>query len=74
MCRLKKDGHDVRKLPTKSDVIDHTPIMIGDAADNPSGGAGGAGTHLLGFYGDQRLVESRFHIQARSENAYLLLA
>lgn len=44
---LKKDGHYVRKLPTKGDIIAHSPIVIGDAADNPGGGAGGGGTHLL---------------------------
>ncbi len=47
LAMLEKDGHYVRKLPTKGDVIDHTPIVIGDAADNPGGGAGGGGTHLL---------------------------
>jgi microcystin degradation protein MlrC len=47
LAMLEKDGHYVRRLPTKGDVIDHTPIVIGDAADNPGGGAGGGGTYLL---------------------------
>ena len=44
---LDKDGHFERKPTTKGDRIDHTPIVIGDAADNPGGGAPGSGTHLL---------------------------
>ncbi|SIO14420.1 M81 family metallopeptidase [Algoriphagus halophilus] len=47
LAMLEKGGYYVRKLPTKGDIIDHTPIVIGDAADNPGGGAGGGGTHLL---------------------------
>ena len=47
LAMLDKDGHYERKQPTKGDRIDHTPIVIGDAADNPGGGAPGSGTHLL---------------------------
>jgi microcystin degradation protein MlrC len=47
LAMLDRDGHYERKQPTKGDRIDHTPIVIGDAADNPGGGAGGSGTHLL---------------------------
>ena len=47
LAMLERDGHYERKQPTKGDRIDHTPIVIGDAADNPGGGAPGSGTHLL---------------------------
>jgi len=52
---LEKDGHCERKQPTKGgDVIDHTPIVIGDAADNPGAGGGGGGVLLL-----KALVETK---------------
>lgn len=47
LAMLDRDGRYERKQPTKGDRIDHTPIIIGDPADNPGGGAGGGGTHLL---------------------------
>ncbi|HBB9966281.1 M81 family metallopeptidase [Vibrio parahaemolyticus] len=47
LAMLEKDGHYVRQPPTKGGIIEHSPIVIGDAADNPGGGAGGSGTHLL---------------------------
>ena len=47
LAMLDRDGRYERNQPTKGDIIDHTPIVIGDAADNPGGGAGGSGTHLL---------------------------
>jgi microcystin degradation protein MlrC len=47
LAMLDKDGRYERKPTTKGDRIDHTPIVIGDAADNPGGGAPGSGTYLL---------------------------
>ena len=47
LAMLDRDGRYERKQPTKGDRIDHTPILIWDAAFNPVGGAVGGGTHLL---------------------------
>jgi len=48
LAMLEKDGHCERKQPMKGgDVIDHTPIVIGEAVGNPGAGGGGGGVLLV---------------------------